>query len=241
MGYVFNYQDAITYEKLLQDPRNQFVSDLQNWLVMDLLKPMKGQSVLGIGCGTGTGLSPFLQMGLQVSGLDPSPYMLDIAEKKLGHRIDFYRGFAENLPFEDNSFNYTCLITALEYVDNPRKTIEEASRVAKDKLFLSVMNRYALNSIKTRIKGVSAEAIYHHARFFSIWEILRLNRMVSGDVPVFWKSISRTPKNRGFIVNSLQHSKVIRWYTFGTFIGIVVVLIPRYQTRPLTIAYSSRP
>ena len=208
---------------------------------MDLLKPMKGQSVLGIGCGTGTSLSPFIQMGLQVSGLDPSPYMLDVAEKKLGHRVDLHRGVGEDLPFEDNSFNYACLITALEFVENPRKTIEEATRVAKDKLFLSVMNRYAIKSVKTRIKGVSADAIYSQARFFSIWELLRINRTVSGYVPVSWRSASQIPKDRGKIISSFQRSKVVKWYPFGTFIGISVTLIPRYRTMPLTVAFSAKP
>ena len=80
MGYIFSYQDAKTYEQLLKDSRNGFVTDLQHWLLVDGLDPIKGQSVLGIGCGTGTSLIPLLEMGLDVSGLDPSPYMLDIAE-----------------------------------------------------------------------------------------------------------------------------------------------------------------
>ena len=102
MGYVFNFNDAISYEEWFNNPRNRFAADLESSLMIDLLKPMRGETVLEIGCGTGAFLLPFLELDLQVTGLDPSPYMLDIALNTLGNRVDLYRGFAEDLPFEDN-------------------------------------------------------------------------------------------------------------------------------------------
>ena len=41
-------------------------------------------------------------VALQVTAIDPSPYMLDIAFRHFGNRMEFYRGFAEDLPFDDN-------------------------------------------------------------------------------------------------------------------------------------------
>jgi len=241
MGYIFSYQDAVTYEKLLQDPRNGFISELQTWLVRDMIVPAKGQDVLVIGCGTGMCFPPLLQMGLQVSGLDPSPYMLEFAANKFGKSVELHRGFGEDLPFEDNTFNYACMVSSLEYVNNPRKTIEEATRVAKDQLFISAMNRYGLKNIKSRVPGAADNRIYSHARFFNIWELLNIIRSASGPVPIAWKSLSRIPKDRGTVIRTIQHSKAFQWYPFGTFIGLIVTLIPRYRTRPLTIAYSAKP
>ena len=71
MGYVFDFNDAVEYEKWFENPRNRFVTDLENQLMIDLLKPSRGESVLDIGCGTGASLLPFLDLGLQVTGLDP--------------------------------------------------------------------------------------------------------------------------------------------------------------------------
>jgi ubiquinone/menaquinone biosynthesis C-methylase UbiE len=38
----------------------------------------------------------------------------------------------KTLPFDDNSFNHACLFTSLEFVDDPKKALAEAFRVAKD-------------------------------------------------------------------------------------------------------------
>ena len=135
MGHVFEFNDAREYESWLKSPNRRFAAELESRLMMDMLKPMSGETLLDIGCGTGASLQPFLDFGLQVTGIDASPYMLDMAIEKVHNRVDFYRGFAEDLPFDDNSFNYATLITALEFVDEPRQALEEACRVAKDKVF----------------------------------------------------------------------------------------------------------
>ncbi|MBT8352714.1 MAG: class I SAM-dependent methyltransferase, partial [Deltaproteobacteria bacterium] len=150
MGYVFDFNDAKTYERWFNTPQNRFVADLGSRLMVDMLSPMRGEALLDIGCGTGASLLPFIEKGLNVTGLDPSPYMLDIALENLGNRVDLYRGFAEDLPFDDNSFNFACLVTSLEFVDDPRKALEEACRVAKDRIFIGVLNKYAIKGIERR-------------------------------------------------------------------------------------------
>ncbi len=73
MGHVFTYHDAIAFEQFLHDPSNKFAIDLHCRLMVDMLKPMPEESVLGIGCGTGMSLSSFVQLRLQVSRRDASP------------------------------------------------------------------------------------------------------------------------------------------------------------------------
>ena len=119
MGYAFDFKDAIAYEQWFKKPESQIAFELEAQLMRTLLQPMRGESVLDIGCGTGACLFAFLEMGLQVTGLDPSTYMLDIASQSVANRADLYRGYAEDLPFDDNSFNYACLFTTLEFVDDP--------------------------------------------------------------------------------------------------------------------------
>ncbi len=83
----------------------------------------------------------FLNMGLDVTGLDASPHMLEFARKRLGVRAELRRGVAEDLPFDDNTFNVATLMTTLEFVEDSQKAIEEACRVTKDRIFLGVLNR----------------------------------------------------------------------------------------------------
>ena len=132
MGHVFDFNEAKSYEQWFNRPPNKTAFDLETQLMRDMLQPMRGESVLDIGCGAGACLSALLEMGLQVTGLDPSTYMLDISLGKMGNRVELYRGFAEDLPFDDNSFNYSCLFTTLEFVDDPDKALREAFRNLKE-------------------------------------------------------------------------------------------------------------
>ncbi|MBA4369406.1 MAG: class I SAM-dependent methyltransferase [Desulfobacterium sp.] len=240
MGYIFNFHDAASYDHWFNNRKNKLTSSIEIQLMIDMLRPLKRESVLDIGCGTGASLLPLIEMDLDTTGIDPSPYMLDIAYKKVKNRANLYRGVAEDLPFEDNSFNYACLFTSLEFVDDPRKALEEACRVAKDRIFIGVLNRYAIKGIKRRLKGIFTETIYNKARFFSIWEIKQLVRSTLGDVPVSWRTVCQLPSGNGKFAGRLEKSKLIQRFPFGAFVGIVIALVPRFRTRPLTLKYRSQ-
>ena len=243
MGYVFDFKDAVAYEQWFKKPESQIAFELEIQLMRTLLKPSPGESVLDIGCGTGACLLAFLEMGLQVTGLDPSTYMLDIASQNVTNRADLYRGYAEDLPFDDNSFNYACLFTTLEFVDNPQKALEEACRVAKDRIFIGVLNRYAIKGIQRRVKGMFAPTIFNHAQFFSVWEIKHKIRKILGSTPISWRTVCQLPSQpgkTGGIATSLEQSKILQRCPFGAFAGMVVTLVPKFRTRPLTMRYEAR-
>ena len=240
MGYVFDFKDTIAYEQWYNNPRNRLTADLENELMLDMLNPMRGETVLDIGCGIGACLSAFIEKGLQVTGVDPSPYMLDIALKNTGNRVDLHNCFAEDLPFDDNSFNYACLITTLEFVEDHRKALAEACRVAKDKIFIGVLNKYALKGIQRRIKKNFTESVYNRARFYSIWELKQIIRTILGDVPVSWRTMCWLSIMSEKNAYRLPRFNLLQKYPFGAFIGILVIPVPRFKTRPLTITYAAK-
>ncbi len=240
MGHVFDFHEAAAYEQWFNQPHNKAAFELETQLMRDLLQPMRGETVLDIGCGTGACLAAFLEMGLQVTGVDPSTYMLDLALKKIGHRAELYRGYAEDLPFDDNSFNYGCLFTTLEFVEDPQKALAEAFRVAKDRVFIGVLNRYAIKGIQRRVKGIFSPSIFNHARFFSVWELKQMIRSLIGNLPVSWRTVCQLPLNSGRLTTSLEQSKIIQRCPFGAFAGMVVTLVPRFRTRPLTVRYGAK-
>ena len=240
MGYIFDFHDAKRYDEWLLKRKNRLAADLESRLMMGMLDPAKGESVLDIGCGTGASSIPLLGKGLDVTGIDPSPYMLDIMSETLGNRVSLYRGYAEDLPFDDNSFNHACLFTALEFVEDPKKALEEAFRVAKDRVFIGVLNRYALTGIGRRVQGIFTPTIYNRANFFSVWEIKSMARNLLGRVPVRWRTVCQFPGPWGAWMKQFEGSGIIQRFPFGTFAGMVVTLVPRFRTRPLAIRYQPK-
>ena len=85
MGYVFNNKDTKEYDQWFEKPDNRLFSILEKKLMIELLQPARRDTVLDIGCGTGESLIPFIDMGLSVTGIDPSQEMLDSALNKLGN------------------------------------------------------------------------------------------------------------------------------------------------------------
>ncbi|QTA92457.1 class I SAM-dependent methyltransferase [Desulfonema magnum] len=235
MGYIFNYNDAIAYEQWCNEAKNKRATELENRLMLNMLEPVQGSRVLDIGCGTGASLFPFIEKGLLTTGLDPSPDMIDIALKNLGHRADLYRGFAEDLPFDDNFFNQACLVKSLEFVEDPKKAIEEACRVAKDKIFIGVLNRYSIRGTRLRVRRIFTKSLYDHARFFSIWELEEIIRELLGNVPISWRTVCQFSAPTGRISHTIEHSNLVQKCPFGAFTGMTVTLIPRFRTRLLEL------
>ena len=166
--------------------------------------------------------------------------MLDIARKLTGSRVSYHRGFAEDLPFGDNEFNFSSMVTTLEFVEDPQKALEEAFRVTKDKVFLGVLNRYAIKGIQRRVKGMFAPTIYNRARFFSIWELKQIIRSTLGDAPLCWRTVRQRPAPSGELVKWMEDSRIIQKSPFGAFVGMVVIPLPRFRTRPLSLKYFTK-
>ncbi len=240
MGYIFEFKDAIAYQNWSSNKRHAFAARLEADLMCDMLQPLPRETVLDIGCGIGQSLLVLLDKGLDVTGIDPSSHMLDIAYRNLKNRADLYRGFAEDLPFEDNSFNHAVFFTSLEFVEDPQAALKEACRVAKDKIFVGVMNRYALKGVQRRIKGVFTASIFNKARFFSVWEVKAELKNFLGDVPVRWKTVYHLPFGQGRIAQSIESIELMKRVPFGAFAGVSALLVPRFQTRPLTLKYVAR-
>ena len=73
--------------------------------VVKVARPRRGMKVLEVGCGTGTNLELFAEAGCEVAGIDLSPSMMELAEKKLGDQAVLRLGDASEMPFADGSFD----------------------------------------------------------------------------------------------------------------------------------------
>jgi SAM-dependent methyltransferase len=237
MGHAFDFIEARDFDRWLDEPRNRRASETENRLMIDLLRPIPGETILDIGCGTGRTMAALRQYGLQTTGLDPSPYMLDIAHARLGRQAALYRGVAEDLPFEDNSFNHACLDTTLEFVETPAKALEESFRVAKDRVYIGFLNRSPLGCMGRMLGARPRPAVYAHARHQSLWGLKRMVRRLLHDVPLTWRTVCRFEGRETGLAGRLGRTEILKRCPIGSYGGMVVVLVPRFRTRPLSITY----
>lgn len=100
---------------------------------MHTLPPQSGWHVLDVGCGTGTGLTPYLDAGCTVAGVDVSDAMLERARGRFGDRVDLRLADGGAIPFPDDGFDLVTTAMVLHEVpeDQRSRFVTEMARVAK--------------------------------------------------------------------------------------------------------------
>ncbi|MAG78265.1 hypothetical protein CL616_02770 [archaeon] len=98
-------------------------------IIKEYFKP-KGV-LLDLGCGTGIAMDFF---DVDSIGIDPCIELLKLGK---GKRVC---GFAERLPFKDNSFGSVICLTAVHHMDVD-KVIKEVKRVCKGEVCFSVLKK----------------------------------------------------------------------------------------------------
>lgn len=117
-------------------------------------RDFRGKRVLDVGSGNGYVLGKYAQEGAHVSGIDITPTGIDLCRRRfdnLGLRGDFRVAQAEQLPFEDASFDCVCSMGVLHHVPDTVQAVAEIHRVLKPGGRLIVMF-YHRNSALYRIK-----------------------------------------------------------------------------------------
>ena len=108
----------------------------------------KGQKVLDIACGDGLLLSALSQKGVRASGVDISEEGVKKCREK-GLNASVVDVATENLPFADGTFDTVVMLDVLEHVYAPETLLQEAVRVSKKYIIISVPN---FNSLPARLQ-----------------------------------------------------------------------------------------
>ncbi|MGM0583952.1 MAG: class I SAM-dependent methyltransferase [Pseudomonadota bacterium] len=95
--------------------------------------------VLEIGIGSGLNLPLYPPAVDEIVGVDPSPGLLHLATDRRGPGsvVDLVEAVAENLPFEDDSFDCVVVSWALCSVSSPEQALAEIRRVLRPSGLLS--------------------------------------------------------------------------------------------------------
>jgi ubiquinone/menaquinone biosynthesis C-methylase UbiE len=120
----------------------QYVGE-QNAKIEDNIKGMKfgsNELVLDLGCGTGFLFQHINKNVGFLVGVDVSQNALREAKKRTENiqNIALVRADADNMPFPDHIFDKTFVITVLQNMPDPTKTITEMKRVSKAEAVFAV-------------------------------------------------------------------------------------------------------
>ena len=238
MGHIFDIHSAKLYESWYRSSHGRAMDKMVGRSIRALLEPKPGERVLDIGCGEGNHLLLFSKLGIDISGLDASPYMISRARERLGNRCSLKTGTAEDLPFDDNEFDLAVLINTIEYLDDPLRALEEAGRVAKRKVFIAVLNSLSWHTTYQKMQGLFGRSIFKYARSYNLWELKSHVKSVFGDVPITWHCAQVWPS----FMERLGRYLTDRWHLnhcpFGSFLGVSVTIAYRLKTdqHPLKVS-----
>ncbi|MFT3855791.1 MAG: methyltransferase domain-containing protein [Ilumatobacteraceae bacterium] len=89
-----------------------------------------GTRALDAACGTGRHAAFIASLGGDVTGIDRSPHMLDVALEKVDG-ADFVQGKLERMPFADDEFDLAIVSLALCHLPDPTVAVGELGRVTR--------------------------------------------------------------------------------------------------------------
>ena len=94
-----------------------------------------GERVRDIACGTGNTALAVRARGAEVTGLDLTPELLAVAREREAAEglsgINWKEGDAENLPFEDGSFDVVVSSCGLMFAPDQQRVADEVARVTR--------------------------------------------------------------------------------------------------------------
>lgn len=166
--------------------------------------------LLEVGCSMGNDTIQFARRGMNVTGVDITEAAIDLIKKRFALyslQGDFRVADAENLPFEDNTFDVGYSFGVLHHTPNTAGSIEELRRVLKPggKAFVMLYNTRSLNWLAHRLTGIPYDGS-------------------KNDPCPVEKSYMPTEAKEFF--KSYSHVDLTIDYLFGTGWGIVGNLLP---------------
>jgi S-adenosylmethionine-dependent methyltransferase len=136
------FHDAGKYAAYLQTPEGRLRLELAFTNLQECLPAWQESGcmrALDLGCGTGATAVRLARLGFQVTLLDSSQTMLDLAQRTalaagVGDKAALKHGDAANLPalFDSEKFDLILCHNVLEYVDDPSAVLYNAARLLRN-------------------------------------------------------------------------------------------------------------
>lgn len=159
------------------------------------LKPLKGLSILDIGCGGGLISEPLCRLGARVTGIDPTAETIAVAEAHAaaqGLAIDYRAERAEALVEAGERFDAVVCLEVVEHVPDPGAFLKLAADLMRPGglLMLSTLNRtfkaYALAIVAAEyVLGWLPRGTHDWQRFVTPEELMSYLAAAGFEAPRF--------------------------------------------------------
>lgn len=166
---------ADTYDEWYESAEGAMYDRLEKKAISKyLLRNVQGRRLLEIGCGTGHWSHFFSEFGFEVTGVDISERMINIAQSKGIANTSFQIADGHSLPFKNGVFDVTAAIVTLEFVCNVELVLREMVRCTRQgggQLLIGVLNALARLNCKRQLYP---ESPYAKAKLFSPMQLKQL-------------------------------------------------------------------
>jgi len=165
------------YDEWFQTPIGALVRRYESRMLLDLLQPAPGETILDIGCGTGIFTLDMLALGPRIVGLEISrPMLLRARPKAKGLPFDPLIGNMLFLPFDDEVFDKTVSMTALEFVADAHRAVREMFRVTQKggTVVVTTLNSLSPWAVRRQQKAENGHQLFQKMIFRSPGEMLDL-------------------------------------------------------------------
>ena len=157
---------------------------------LNVIKELVPSDKFGIEIGIGTGRFA-LPLGIKV-GVEPSEKMAEISRNR---GIQVYEGAAEQLPFNNETFDFVLLVTTICFVDDLIESFKEAYRVLKYEGFIIVgfVDKESELGKQYQLKRKKSK-FYKDVTFYSVKEVIDFLRKTNFENVVIRQTVfpSRT-------------------------------------------------
>ena len=146
------------YEELLTPERTETEVDL----VWRLLELEPGLELLDLACGHGRIANPLAERGVRATGLDATPFFLELARKDAAERgveVEYVDGDMRSLPWTERFDRILCWFTSFGYFsdDENRQVLREAHRALRPGGLLAIEMNNLLRLIQVYADEVVTE------------------------------------------------------------------------------------
>ncbi len=214
----------------METEMSQYIFSRQEKLILDLVSPVSGESLLSVGCGTRNYLPVFQHKKCLLTVLDSSADALEQARIKCGSPCELVQGNAASLPFSDNEFDVVMIVNGPQPSDDPLTVLAEAVRVSRNRVFIGFYNSYSFVGSGQAICELFDIPVVSDMRFFSISEMKSIIRKTMPDPDLTWGSVIYLPGPVYRLFSELEELFPMKNNPLGAFVGMAFPVRYTYRT-----------